>query len=303
MNDQPLISVLMPTYNQEDLLGDSIESVVCQTYKNWELIIGDDCSADKTFEVARSYQQKFPSKIKIFQNEKNLGITGNCNKILSYCSGDYISFTAGDDLFLPCKLEAQVRALSEFPNSVLVHHDVETFDSVTGQTLGHSNQGKKWVADLSGKSKKVAKKVVEYGGGITGQSVLLRRNAVPAHGYREGYINSDFIFWVECLLGVDGDVIYIDRAYCKYRRHKDNVTNNQDLMYKDQKRALELIENIYPDLNESAASCRAYYAYRDGVSLIQGGEGAEGRRLLLQHLKVRVYSWKWAVWWLISWFK
>ena len=85
----PLVSVFMPTFNQEGLVAESIESVITQDYDNWELIIGDDFSSDNTYEVVQSYAEKFPDQIKPFRNEKNLGVTANCNRILKRCKGKY----------------------------------------------------------------------------------------------------------------------------------------------------------------------------------------------------------------------
>lgn len=293
----------MPAYNQESLIGEAIESVVNQTYDNWELIIGDDCSVDNTYQVASEYQNRYPDKIKLFRNEMNLGITGNSNEILKRCNGLYIAFSAGDDLFLPEKIERQVQVFTENPNVILIHHDVEAFDHETGRVLGRANLGSGWVNDLTGASCEVAKKVVERGGGIAGLSVLLKKDVLPACGYRNGYTNSDFLFWVESLMESEGEVVFLDLNYARYRHHENNITKNQDLIFSDQRRALDFIERKYPELRKSVERCRAYYLYRDGVLAISGRRFSEGRKLLLQQVRLGQHSWKWVVWWMVSWFK
>ena len=70
---EKLVSIVLPTYNGEKYLADSIESVISQTYKNWELIIINDCSTDKTLEIAQSYAAK-DNRIKVYSNDENLKV-------------------------------------------------------------------------------------------------------------------------------------------------------------------------------------------------------------------------------------
>ena len=69
---QPKVSIIMGIYNCESTLKESIESIINQTYTNWELIMCDDCSNDNTYNVAKYYAKKYPDKIKLIRNEKNL---------------------------------------------------------------------------------------------------------------------------------------------------------------------------------------------------------------------------------------
>ena len=89
MNIQPLVSVLMTSYNRENYIAEAIESVLASTYKNFELIIVDDRSKDRTVEIARSYESK-DDRVKVYINEKNLGDYPNRNKAASYAKGFYI---------------------------------------------------------------------------------------------------------------------------------------------------------------------------------------------------------------------
>src|SRR5690348_4570978 len=98
--NQPLVSILMTAYNRERYIAEAIESVLAITYRNWELIIVDDCSKDRTREIAVCYAKK-DDRIKVYINEKNLGDYPNRNKAISYASGEYIMFCDSDDKLLP----------------------------------------------------------------------------------------------------------------------------------------------------------------------------------------------------------
>ena len=104
MND--LVSIIMPSYNTAGYISETIESVLAQTYANWELIIVDDCSADNTDEVVKPYLTD--ERIKYLKNEKNSGAAVSRNYALREAKGKWIAFLDSDDLWLPEKLEKQI---------------------------------------------------------------------------------------------------------------------------------------------------------------------------------------------------
>jgi glycosyltransferase involved in cell wall biosynthesis len=85
----PRLSILIPVYNAEKFISKTIDSVLAQTYTDWELIIVEDKSTDKSFDVIKQYETQYPEKIKVFQNEANLGMLLNWNKALEYVTGKY----------------------------------------------------------------------------------------------------------------------------------------------------------------------------------------------------------------------
>jgi len=121
MNEkQPLVSIISPTYNHEKFIPDCIESVLAQTYRNWEMIIIDDGSTDGTFAIATEYAKK-DSRIKPF-TQNNIGIFRlgeSYNFALSHCQGKYIAILECDDVWLPEKLQLQVDVLEQKPECVL----------------------------------------------------------------------------------------------------------------------------------------------------------------------------------------
>lgn len=107
------VSIFMLTYNQEDFIAQAIESVLMQqTDFNYQLVIGEDCSTDKTREICKEYAQKFPEKIKLILNEKNLGLIKNYIFTFAHCKGKYVAICDGDDYWIdPLKLQKQVEFL------------------------------------------------------------------------------------------------------------------------------------------------------------------------------------------------
>ncbi len=104
MND--LVSIITPSYNTAEYIAESIKSVQSQTYKNWEMIIVDDCSTDNTDEVVQAYLSD--PRIKYLKNEKNSGAAVSRNYAIREAKGKWIAFLDSDDLWLPEKLEKQI---------------------------------------------------------------------------------------------------------------------------------------------------------------------------------------------------
>src|SRR5918993_1638629 len=112
----PLVSVLMTAYNREKYIGEAIESVLSSTYTNFELIITDDCSNDRTVPIAKEYADK-DGRVKVFVNEKNLGDYKNRNQAASYARGKYIKYLDSDDMMYPYTLQIMVGFMEQFPDA------------------------------------------------------------------------------------------------------------------------------------------------------------------------------------------
>lgn len=110
MKEFGLVSIVMPSYNSQEFIKNSIESVLNQTYQSWELLIVDDCSTDNTVEIIKSFQDK---RIRLFQNGINSGAAVSRNKALKEAKGKWIAFLDSDDLWLPTKLEEQLQFMVE----------------------------------------------------------------------------------------------------------------------------------------------------------------------------------------------
>ena len=140
MND--LVSIISPSYNCERFIGKTIDSVLAQTYENWELIIVDDCSTDNTDAVVAKYNDK---RIKYLKNEKNSGAAVSRNKALREAKGRWVAFLDSDDLWLPEKLEKQIH----FMESNGYHFSYTNYEEIDedGHKLGVKVTGPKVISE------------------------------------------------------------------------------------------------------------------------------------------------------------
>ena len=106
-NNNPLVSIITPCYNASKFLTETLESVLVQTYENWEMIIVDDCSSDNSRSIIEDYAQK-DNRIRLINNSNNMGAAKSRNKAIEVAQGDYIAFLDSDDVWLPNKLEKQL---------------------------------------------------------------------------------------------------------------------------------------------------------------------------------------------------
>ncbi|WP_276279675.1 glycosyltransferase [Halorussus caseinilyticus] len=301
-DSEPLVSVFLPTYNHENYVEESIESALQQEYENLEIVIGDDCSTDSTWDIVSRYAAEYPETITAFRNEENLGITGNCNEVLRRCSGKYVVFHSGDDILRPGKIRSQVEVLESDPDCALCYHDVEVFDSENGETKFYWNSGPEGTPPVEGDTGTLAEQLVIKGTSfLSAQSIMVRREAIPADGYDERVpIASDWLMWIETCATTDGTVRYIDRPMARYRKHSESITESvqHDI---DKFVTLAIVESRYPELCDAVRHRRGYMYYRRAVSDILANENERGRHNLLNSVRYSVYSWKWIGWWVYSW--
>lgn len=125
--NKPLVSIIMPVKDGERYLDAAIESILAQTWQNWELIVVDDGSTDKTSAILAQYARK-DARIKVITNKENLGVAASLNKALKMARGQYIARMDADDISLPERLEKQVEFLAKNPNIVAVGCQVEVID-------------------------------------------------------------------------------------------------------------------------------------------------------------------------------
>ena len=122
------ISVITPAYNVEKYIGSAIDSIFTQTFQEFEFIIIDDCSTDRTWDIICEYAAK-DSRIKAIKNEKNLGIAGNRNKGVRLAQGEYIVWQDADDISMPMRIEKQLRYMESHPAVGIVGGFLHFFDN------------------------------------------------------------------------------------------------------------------------------------------------------------------------------
>lgn len=250
-NLEPLISVFIATYNQQNYIEECLNSVLNQSYKNIEIVIADDASTDDTKKILIDYYEKYPDKIKLILSEVNVGVTKNCNKGLAQCTGEYVALFAGDDYMYEGKLEKQLHYMMHNSRCAIVYHDLRVFDSKSNETL-YFFKSKHGVV-TGGQSELIRKGAI-----CGGSSLFMRRSAMPTNGFDTRLRTaSDWLLWIETLS--NGFTIeYIDEVLGAYRRHSSNVTaystsltqNDLDHLF-----SIAILMQSYPD-NLSAINYR-----------------------------------------------
>ena len=124
----------MGIYNCAPTLAEAIDSILAQTYENWELILCDDGSADHTYNIADSYRQRYPEKIVLLKNEQNMGLNHTLNHCLDHATGEYIARMDGDDISLPERFEKELNYLLTHPEYAIVSSPMVYFDE-NGQII------------------------------------------------------------------------------------------------------------------------------------------------------------------------
>lgn len=273
MSNHPLVSVIMPTYNQAAYVAEAIESAIHQDYPRVQLITRDDGSKDETPRILADYAQRYPDRMVNLPGGENLGITGNCNRLLSAVRGKYVALFAGDDIYLPGKFSAQVSWLEADERRVLCYHDVDVFDSDSDATVYLYSERH----PLRSGS---ARDLLAYPNFCAGISIMLRASCIPAGGYdaRIRYA-SDWLFFHECLLAKGPDnpgAGFIEGVYARYRRHASNITHGTDAYGADEViRAMEILAQreprLEPDVRRAASERMATHGLRQ---LLRGRVGA-----------------------------
>ncbi len=122
------ISIIMGIYNCAPTLSEAIDSILMQTFTDWQLVLCDDGSEDHTYEVAKAYQGRFPEKIILLRNERNMGLNCTLNRCLHVATGEYIARMDGDDISLPTRLEKEAAFLDAHPEYAIVSTPMIFFD-------------------------------------------------------------------------------------------------------------------------------------------------------------------------------
>lgn len=212
----PLVSVAIVTYNQVAFLREAIDSVLAQDYLNLEIVVADDGSTDGTRELVLEYADAYPGRFVPALSPVNGGITPNQNRALQACTGKYIAWLAGDDLFLPGKISRQVAFMEANSDHAIVYHDLDVFESSTGESIRRfSELDRPRIGDI--------RTLVRHGAFNGAVSNMVRRSASPASFDARIPVASDWLYFVDCLMD-GGKIGYLPEILGRYRRHDRNVT-------------------------------------------------------------------------------
>ena len=212
--NNPLVSVLIPTYNSELYIKSTLESILNQTYRNLEIVVIDDASTDNTVEIVKKYNDE---RIKLFTNNKNLGISGNMNKGIKLSHGKYLAIMDADDWSYQYRIEEQVRVMEQKPTVVLCSGHMDICD----ENLKIKNTRTYPLSD-----EKIRRAMVKYDPISHPASIWRMSELLKTHLYSEKFpICRDYDLIVR--ISEFGKYANISKPLIKYRVRKDSETGKR----------------------------------------------------------------------------
>ena len=222
-----MISIAMTTYNGEKYLKEQINSILNQVYKDFELIICDDCSNDSTWEILTEYEQ-LDKRIKIYRNDQNLGFLKNFEKVISLCTGDYIATSDQDDIWEECHLQ-------------ILYDTIKNGVAAAGESLLIDSDGKSlnryMTKDVSGyeidvDSERKLLHLLFCSNPFSGAVCLFKKSVFDnAFPIPDGVDYQDTWF-TACALCM-GEFNYVPEIVTKHRLHGNNTSGNQNTRFWD----------------------------------------------------------------------
>ena len=260
MTINPLVSIVIPCYNHENFVQDTIQSIIDQTYENIELIVIDDGSQDnsvtKIQQMIEHCKQRFVRFE--FRDRPNKGLSATLNEAVEWCKGEYFSAIASDDIMIDKKTAIQVNLLNENQHITAVFGGAIVIDKNNNKidTLLYENR--------------------EY----NFENIILHQHILPAPtqmirmkvlekigGYKSELIIEDWYMWLK--LSQFGNILYVKEIFSLYRQHDSNISNNVMKMrqgrldvldyFKDSEHYREAINNVrWINANEKYSGNKKY---------------------------------------------
>ena len=228
----PLISVIVPCYNYGHFISDALESVLAQTYENWECIVVDDGSIDKTKEVVTRYESK-DSRIK-YVYQRNQGLAASRNLGISLSKGAYIQFLDADDQIESRKLQFQSNVLEDAVDIDIVYGSVRFFEtaSIEDRPSRINESGDSRSNQLSGSGDAILRSLIQYNLMVV-NAPLIRSNVLKAVGDFDGEVKGieDWDYWIRCATkGFRFQYFYSDQTDALVRFHPNSMSRDNRLM-------------------------------------------------------------------------
>ena len=218
MMDTPFVSVCIPAYNNENYIMHTVNSVLEQTFTDFELVVIDDCSKDGTVALIESIADP---RVRLVRNEKNLGMAGNWNRCIEEAKAPLVKILCADDLLYPDSLKKEVQALMEHPEVNLVCSDTALVN-IDGEQVGAF---KRWPKRGSMDGRRLARVSLLFNNffGAPCNNLFRREAAVAVGGFDRAFpYILDFDFWIR--LACTGDVFIIHETLNGFRLRNDSNT-------------------------------------------------------------------------------
>jgi glycosyltransferase involved in cell wall biosynthesis len=272
---KPLISVVMTSYNHERYISQAIESILNQTFPDFELIIVDDASTDRSREIIEAYKKR-DSRIRIVYHDSNKGISKTANDGFEIARGKFVALMNSDDLWTPGKLEKQICILQQNPDLVIWSNAmiIDAKGNETGRLFSQMQD-----IDKRQKSGYIFPQLVK-GNFICATSIIFATQIVGQVKFdmRLTYAE-DYKFMID--VARNHHFYFIPEPLVKYRIHGDNsVLKNKEVWQKDHFKIFKYVLGRYE--NDIPCSLMARLYCKIGRYILNRGHRRIGRRCILQ---------------------
>jgi len=219
----PRVTVIVVFLNQEKYLAEAVESILSQTWCDWELLLVDDGSTDASTGIAREYEERNPGRVKYFEHPShaNLGISISRNLGLTHAQGEYIAFLDADDIWTPRKLERQVEILDEYLDAALTFGRLLFFTDEQDIPIPQGLAPLRVPAGLLRPPTIFHQSLVGPGGMLwTSGGILFRKQSLLEVGAFEASfpgMGEDAVVWLK--INLSYSVYAMDELVLRYRRH------------------------------------------------------------------------------------
>lgn len=271
----PLLSIAIITYNQEKYISQTLDSVLQQEHEySYEIVIGEDCSSDGTRKIIEDYVEKYPDIIKTLYNNPNKGLIANYFNVLNHCSGKYIMECAGDDYWLPGKVQYQIDYMEKHPDIGLCYSKAKIFD-----------EQKKIILKKSSGSKREKFHNLMLGNAIPALTVCIRRKVMEEYlndvkPYEKNWKMEDIPAWL--WISYNYKIKFLNKDFGVYRQLEESVSHsrNEEKKIAFEKSCYEIREyyakkyNQMDVLKQYSVYCdftKAWYS-KDKVNIIRYGK-------------------------------
>lgn len=234
INGQALVSVIIPSYNHEKFVCDSIQSVINQSYQNIELIVIDDGSTDSSVEKIQELVPRCEKRFTRFEfrHRPNKGLSATLNEALKWAQGEYFSSLASDDIILEDKIKIQSEFLKQNKNCIAVFGGISVIDHDSNQVKNRIKKRKNYTFE----------QILLLEHELPATTQLIRSNALKKIGGYDAEVKiEDWYMWL--LLAQEGELCYLPVLFAKYRLHDNNMHKQTSLMHDSRMMILNEYQN------------------------------------------------------------
>lgn len=278
---KPVVSIIMPTYNHERFIKDAVNSILNQICSySYEIVIGDDCSTDSTREICRELKVKYPDRIVLIENDKNLGLLANYKSIISHARGKYLAILESDDLWNDNrKLQTQIDFLEHNPEYGLTYSNANFYYEEAGKE-------QKCVQHLHQHTGALFNRLIR-GNFIIACTVCFRKELFDKHicideYIQHGFTTLDYPMWLE--LSAVTKFKYFNKPFSTYRITGSSISNNHDFSKSDKfmNQSINIVKYIINKYNYDPSLLRYVVNYcliQNAKNHARNGDFIESRNI------------------------